>query len=402
MGKLASNFYDNPSSKLKLVGVTGTNGKTTIATLLYKLFRSLGYKAGLFSTVRNFVNDKVYEATHTTPDPVRLNSLFNEMVEQGCDFVFMEVSSHAIVQNRVTGLDFKGGIFTNITHDHLDYHSTFDNYLTAKKKFFDQLPEETFALVNIDDKHGKVMVQNTKAKIYSYALKTMADFKAKIIENLFEGMHLNIDNIDIWTKLIGEFNAYNLLAIYGCALLLGEDKEEVLRIISNLEAVDGRFNYVRSNDGVTAIVDYAHTPDALENVLNTINQIRTGKNQLITVVGAGGDRDKAKRPKMARVAADKSNKIILTSDNPRTESPEAIIDDMIEGLDNKDNLKKVLIIVDRREAIKTACMLAKRGDIILIAGKGHETYQEINGVRTHFSDKEIVEEQFLIKKINTQ
>ncbi len=393
LGYIASNFYDNPSEKLKLVGVTGTNGKTTTVTLLYNLFENLGYKTGMLSTIKNKIHHQTISSTHTTPDAVSLNKLLHEMVETGCDFAFMEVSSHAIHQHRIAGLTFAGGVFTNITHDHLDYHKTFKDYLLTKKKFFDDLPFNAFALVNIDDKNGKVMIQNTRAAKYTYALKTMADFKAKVLESQFDIMLLDIDGHQIYTFLVGEFNAYNLLAVYGTAVLLGQNKQEVLTQLSLLKGADGRFEVLRSNDGKTVIVDYAHTPDALENVLKTIQKIRTGNEQLITVVGAGGDRDKEKRPKMAKIASRLSNRIILTSDNPRSEDPKEIIKDMEEGI---EIIKKgaTLSIVDRKEAIKAAILLAQPGDIILIAGKGHETYQEINGVKHHFDDKEVVKEIF--------
>ncbi|MBN2350615.1 MAG: UDP-N-acetylmuramoyl-L-alanyl-D-glutamate--2,6-diaminopimelate ligase [Bacteroidales bacterium] len=401
LGVIASNYYDNPSERLKLIGVTGTNGKTTIATLLYNVFQKLGYKTGLFSTVQNYIDQLPVEATHTTPDPLQLNEVLNKMISAGCEYAFMEVSSHALAQYRVSGLHFSGGIFTNITHDHLDYHKTFDEYLKAKKLFFDFLPKNAFALVNIDDKNGRVMVQNCKSHLHTYALKSVSDFKARVLESHFDGMLLSIDNIEVWSNLIGDFNAYNILAVYAAALLLQQDKDEILKIISSLETVNGRFEYVRSNTGITAIVDYAHTPDALKNVLNTISKIRTGNEQLITVVGAGGNRDKTKRPVMARVAIENSDKVILTSDNPRNEDPETIVQDMKAGIDPSRS-RNVLIITDRREAIKTACLLAKTGDIILIAGKGHETYQEIKGVKYHFSDKEMVTEQFMLNKLNLQ
>ncbi len=401
LGIMVSNFYDNPSRSLKLIGVTGTNGKTTTATLLYRLFRKLGFKTGLLSTVRNYINDNAVEATHTTPDALQINQLLRKMADAGCEYAFMEVSSHAVVQNRISGLRFTGAVFTNITHDHLDYHKTFDEYLQAKKKFFDELDEDAFALVNIDDRNGKVMVQNTRAKVSTYGIRSLTDYKAKIIESHFEGMLLNIEKTDVWVKFLGEFNAYNLLAVYATSKLLGLSKEEILKIISLLDTVDGRFEYLRSNDGVIAIIDYAHTPDALLNVLNTINQIRTGNEQLITVVGAGGDRDKTKRPKMARACVENSTKVILTSDNPRFEEPDDIIKDMEAGIENEYK-NRYLIISNRREAIRTACMMASGGDIVLIAGKGHETYQEIKGVKHHFSDKEVVAEQFMLNKPNPQ
>ncbi len=393
MGEIASAFYNYPSSQLKLVGVTGTNGKTTTVTLLYNLVRKLGYKAGLLSTVRNYIDDKIIEATHTTPDAVSMNALMKQMLDEGCEFCFMEVSSHAIDQHRIAGLEFEGALFTNITHDHLDYHKTFAEYIKAKKKFFDDLKPGSFALINIDDKNGNVMVQNTKAKVKNYAVRSAADFKAKIIESHFEGSMLNIDNMDVWTYFVGRFNAYNLLAVYATAVMLGFDKHDVLTALSELKPVEGRFETIRSQNGITAIVDYAHTPDALLNVLNAINQIRNDDQELITVVGAGGDRDKTKRPEMARIATENSNKVILTSDNPRSEDPNAIIDDMKQGVSTENN-KKMLAIVDRKEGIRTACLLAKKGDIILVAGKGHETYQEIKGVKHHFDDREILEQNF--------
>lgn len=389
---IASNFYNNPSSKLKLIGITGTNGKTTVATLLYKLFQNAGYKTGLLSTVKILVDTKQYEATHTTPNSVTINSYLNEMVELGVDYCFMEVSSHGIHQKRTEGLEFAGGVFTNLTHDHLDYHKTFNEYRDVKKIFFDELPKSAFALVNIDDKNGSVMLQNTKAKKQSYALKTMADFKAKIIENQFSGLVLNINNNEVYTKLIGRFNAYNLLAVYGVSILLGLDSTEALQHLSKLENVTGRFQYFISRGGVTAIVDYAHTPDALKNVLETINEIRTGNEQVITVVGCGGNRDKAKRPVMGRIASQLSTQVLVTSDNPRNENPQTIIEEIEAGIEPQ-NLKKVILILDREQAIKTASKLAKKGDIILIAGKGHETYQEIQGKRSHFDDYEQITNQ---------
>ena len=389
---IASNYYDNPSSKLKLIGITGTNGKTTVATLLYKLFQNAGYKTGLLSTVKILVDTKQYEATHTTPNSVAINSYLNEMVELGVDYCFMEVSSHGIHQKRTEGLQFAGGVFTNLTHDHLDYHKTFSEYRDVKKLFFDRLPKTAFALVNIDDKNGPVMLQNTEAKKQSYALKTMADFKAKIIENQFSGLVLNINNNEVYTKLIGRFNAYNLLAVYGVSILLGLDSTEALQHLSKLENVTGRFQYFISKGGVTAIVDYAHTPDALKNVLETINEIRTGNEQVITVVGCGGNRDKAKRPVMGRIASQLSSQVLVTSDNPRNENPQTIIEEIEAGIEPQ-NLKKSISILDREQAIKTAAKLAKKGDIILIAGKGHETYQEIQGKRSHFDDYEQITNQ---------
>lgn len=387
LGQMAANFYGHPSKKLKLIGVTGTNGKTTIATLLYQLFRDLGYKCGLLSTVENQINGKIIPATHTTPDQVVLNGLLNDMVTQGCDYCFMEVSSHAVAQHRIEGLVFSGGIFTNLTHDHLDYHKTFDNYLKAKKTFFDTLPKSAFALTNIDDKNGNIMLQNTKAHKKSYALKSLADFKAKILENQFGGLLLQIDNEEVWFKMIGSFNAYNLLAVYGAAMLLEQDKTKVLTSLSKLKGAEGRFDYIISPNKVIAIVDYAHTPDAVQNVLSTIHDIRKGTEKVITIIGCGGDRDKTKRPVMAKVACQWSDKVILTSDNPRSEVPEQIIKDMEAGVD-AEGKKKTISITDRHEAIKTACHLASPGDIILVAGKGHEKYQEIKGARNHFDDKE--------------
>jgi len=401
LGILVSNFYDNPSGSLQLIGITGTNGKTTTATLLFRLFRKFGFKAGLLSTVRNYINEIPIEATHTTPDTLQINQLLRKMVDAGCEYAFMEVSSHSVVQNRISGLHFTGGVFTNITHDHLDYHKNFDEYMHAKKKFFDELDENAFALINIDDRNGKVMAQNTKAKVSTYGIRSLADYKAKIVESHFEGMLLSIEKAEVWVKFLGEFNAYNLLAVYATSKLLGLSKEEILKIISLLDTVEGRFEYLRSNDGVIAIIDYAHTPDALLNVLNTINQIRTGNEQFITVVGAGGNRDKTKRPKMARACAENSNKVILTSDNPRFEEPDDIIKDMEAGIE-EEYKHKYLIISNRREAIKTACLMASPGDIVLVAGKGHETYQEIKGVKHHFSDKEVVAEQFMLNKTNLQ
>lgn len=389
LGIIAANFYDNPSNELTLVGVTGTNGKTTTATLLHQLFIQLGYKAGLLSTVVNKIGKVEIPSTHTTPNAVELNKLLREMVNEGCSYCFMEVSSHAIHQHRVTGVEFAGGVFTNISHDHLDYHKTFDEYIKAKKMFFDMLPESAFALVNKDDKNGLVMVQNTKAKKYTFALKSMADFNARVLENGFSGMLLQIDNNEVWTKLIGGFNVYNLLCIYGVAVLLHQEKLNVLTTISQLESVAGRFQYIKSPTNISGIVDYAHTPDALQNVLRTISEIRTNNETVITVVGCGGDRDKTKRPLMAQIACEYSNKVILTSDNPRTENPEQIINDMKAGVEPQ-HYKKVLSITNREEAIKTACMLAESNDIILVAGKGHEKYQEINGEKFSFDDLEVL------------
>ena len=388
---IASNFYDNPSSKLKLIGITGTNGKTTIATLLYNLFQKAGYKTGLLSTVKIMVDTVQYNATHTTPNSVLINKYLNEMVELGVDYCFMEVSSHGIHQKRTEGLQFEGGVFTNLTHDHLDYHKTFKEYRDVKKLFFDSLPKTAFALVNVDDKNGAIMLQNTEAKKQSYALKTMADFKVKILENQFSGLLLTINNNEVWTKLIGSFNAYNLAAVFGVANLLGIDKTEALIYISELESVSGRFQHFISEGGVTAVVDYAHTPDALKNVLETINDIRTGNEQVITVVGCGGDRDKAKRPVMGRLASQLSTQAIFTSDNPRSENPQIIIEEIEAGVEPQ-NFKKTISIIDREQAIKTAIKFTKKGDIILIAGKGHETYQEVNGERSHFDDYEKITE----------
>ncbi|WP_395803433.1 UDP-N-acetylmuramoyl-L-alanyl-D-glutamate--2,6-diaminopimelate ligase [Daejeonella sp.] len=391
LGIIAANFYDNPSSKLKLVGVTGTNGKTTIATLLFQLFRDLGFKVGLLSTVQNQINDLVIPSTHTTPNPLAINALLNDMLISGCDYCFMEVSSHAVAQARIEGLDFAGGIFTNLTHDHLDFHKTFDSYLKAKKGFFDGLSNKAFALTNVDDKNGMVMLQNTRAHKKTYGLKNIADFKAKIIENHFSGLLLDIDQDEVWFKMVGSFNAYNLLAVYATALLLEQDKLRVLTSLSRLTGAEGRFDYMISPAGIIGIVDYAHTPDAVQNVLSTIQDIRKGTEQLITVIGCGGDRDKTKRPLMAQVACDWSDKVILTSDNPRSEAPEQIIREMEVGV-MPHNKKKVLSITDRKEAIRTACHLAKAGDIIVVAGKGHEKYQEIAGVKLPFDDKEILTE----------
>ena len=393
VGIMASNFYDEPSHQLKLVGVTGTNGKTTTTTLLYNLYSKLGYKVGLISTVVNRIGDKAIPSTHTTPDAISLNALLAQMVAEGCEYCFMEVSSHAIHQSRIAGLDFAGGVFTNITHDHLDYHKTFKEYIDVKKAFFDQLGAKAFALTNLDDKNGAVMLQNTKATKKSYALKTMADFKVKVLENQFSGLVLNIDGNEVWTRLIGDFNAYNLLAVYAVSQCLEEDAQVVLTIISSLESVEGRFQYVVSPKGITAIVDYAHTPDALENVLKTIDNIRTKNETVYTIVGCGGDRDKTKRPEMAEIACEWSDKVILTSDNPRSEDPDAIIEDMMAGVPGL-HYKKTLSITDRKQAIKTAISMAENGDIILIAGKGHEKYQDIKGVKHDFDDKQITVELF--------
>jgi UDP-N-acetylmuramoyl-L-alanyl-D-glutamate--2,6-diaminopimelate ligase len=388
---MATNFYDNPSQKLKLVGITGTNGKTTVASLLYQLFKKAGYKVGLLSTVKILVDDLEYKATHTTPDSITINRFLNEMVEADVQYCFMEVSSHGIHQKRTEGLHFEGGVFTNLSHDHLDYHPTFAEYRDVKKQFFDNLPNTAFALSNVDDKNGTVMLQNSNARKLTYALKSYADYKAQILENQLSGLLLKINGNEVWVKLIGTFNAYNLLAIYGTAVELGLESLEVLRLLSELESVSGRFQYIVSGANITAIVDYAHTPDALENVLKTINDIRTKNEQLITVVGCGGNRDKAKRPVMAGIATEQSDKSILTSDNPRNESPETIIAEMEVGV-APQNYKKMLTITDRKQAIKTACQLAQPNDIILIAGKGHETYQEIEGVRHDFDDMKIVKE----------
>jgi UDP-N-acetylmuramoyl-L-alanyl-D-glutamate--2,6-diaminopimelate ligase len=393
LGKMASKFYGEPSQKLKLVGITGTNGKTTTVTLLYRLVMSLGCKAGLISTISYRINSEELPASHTTPDQLQLNQLMNKMVDEGCEYCFMEVSSHAIDQNRISGLDFDGAIFSNITHDHLDYHKTFDAYIKAKKQFFDGLKPQAFAITNVDDKNGSVMLQNSKARKITYSLQNMADHKCKILESHFDGTLMMIDGSEVWTQFVGKFNAYNLLAVYTAALSLGFEKDDILRELSNMQPVDGRFEVIRSTNGTYAVVDYAHTPDALKNVLTTIDAIRTGKVQLICVVGAGGDRDKTKRPEMAAIACKIGDKVILTSDNPRTEDPLQILKDMEAGVDAL-SLKKVLTISDRREAIKTAVMLALPGDIILIAGKGHEPYQEVMGIKHHFDDREEVKNIF--------
>ena len=390
---MASNFYENPSSKIPLIGVTGTNGKTTIAALLYQLFKKAGYKVGLLSTVKVLVDAIEFKATHTTPDSVTINRYLDKMIDAGVDFCFMEVSSHGIHQKRTKGLVFTGGIFTNLSHDHLDYHQTFAAYRNVKKEFFDGLPKSAFALTNIDDKNGNFMLQNTQAKKKTYALKTLADFKVKILEKQLSGTLISVDGTEVWTKLIGVFNIYNLTAIIATAELLGLEKLETLTIISELESVSGRFEYVISEDGITAIIDYAHTPDALKNVLETINDIRTGNEKVFTVVGCGGDRDQTKRPKMAHIASQLSSQAIFTSDNPRTENPQTILDEMEVGVAS-ENYRKTLTVLDRRQAIKTACKLSEVGDIILIAGKGHEDYQEINGVRAHFDDLEEVKNCF--------
>ncbi len=399
LGVVASEFFGNPSSSLKLTGITGTNGKTTIATLLYRVFSGLGYKCGLFSTVCNYIVNKELPATHTTPDPVELNRTLAEMLKAGCDYVFMEVSSHAVDQKRIAGLQFAGGIFTNLTHDHLDYHKTFDNYLKAKKEFFDSLPGSAFALVNNDDKNGKVMVQNCRASKYSFSTKGLADFRCTVLEQDFSGMSLRIQGKDVWTRFIGDHNASNLLAVFSAASILGAEDEEVLRILSELRSVPGRLELVEGPGGISCLVDYAHTPDALRNVISAVNRIRPGDRQLITVVGAGGDRDRAKRPLMASITAEGSTKVILTSDNPRTEDPEKILDDMEVGI-TPDMRRKVLRITSRREAIKTAVMLAVPGDVVLVAGKGHENYQEINGVKHHFDDREELRAALLLKNNN--
>jgi UDP-N-acetylmuramoyl-L-alanyl-D-glutamate--2,6-diaminopimelate ligase len=393
LGKMASAFYGHPSHKIRLVGVTGTNGKTTSVTLLHKLFRELGYNVGLLSTVQNQINEEVIPSTHTTPDAVKLNELLALMVKAGCSYCFMEVSSHAMVQKRVAGLRFAGGVFTNISHDHLDYHKTFDEYIKAKKLFFDVLPKGAFALINADDKRGTVMVQNSKADVHYYALRKAVEFKGRIIDNTIQGLHMEVNDQEIWCKLIGAFNAYNLLGAYGVAILLGEDPTETLTVLSSLSSAAGRFDYVVSDNQITGIVDYAHTPDALENVLSTIQQIRNPNQKVITLIGCGGNRDAAKRPLMADIACRFSDKVILTSDNPRFEEPQSILEDMQKGVKPLD-FKKTLSVLDRKEAIKTACMLADSNDIILVAGKGHETYQEIKGVKYDFDDKQVLNEMF--------
>ena len=393
VGKAATMFYGDPSKKLKLVGVTGTNGKTTIATLLYNMFRKFGYKAGLLSTVCNYIDDEPVPADHTTPDPIELNELLSRMVAAGCEYAFMECSSHAIHQKRIGGLKFAGGLFTNLTRDHLDYHKTFENYRDAKKAFFDGLPKDAFAITNADDKNGMVMVQNTKATVKTYSTRQMADFRAKLLECHFEGMYLEIDNREVGVQFIGKFNVSNLLAVYGAAVMLGKKPEDILVALSTLKSVNGRLEPIHSPEGYTAVVDYAHTPDALENVLNAIHEVLNGSGHVITVCGAGGNRDKGKRPLMAQEAVKQSDKVIITSDNPRFEEPQDIINDMEAGL-NAQQMKKVLTIVDRKEAIRTACMLAQKGDVILVAGKGHENYQEIKGVKHHFDDHEVLKEIF--------
>ena len=394
VGPVATMFYGDPSTKLKLVGVTGTNGKTTIATLLYNMFRKFGHRCGLLSTVCNYIEDEAIPADHTTPDPIELNRLLACMVEAGCEYAFMECSSHAIAQQRIGGLKFAGGLFTNLTRDHLDYHKTFENYRDAKKAFFDSLPKTAFAITNADDKNGMVMVQNTKATVKTYSTRSLADFKAKIIECHFEGMYLDIDGREVGVQFIGKFNVSNLLAVYGAAVMLGKAPEDILLIMSTLKSVSGRLEPIRSKDGITAIVDYAHTPDALENVLNAIHEVLDGKGKVITVCGAGGNRDKGKRPLMAQEAVKQSDRVIITSDNPRFEEPQDIINDMLAGL-NAQQMKKVISIADRREAIRTAAMMAEKGDVILIAGKGHEDYQEIKGVKHHFDDREEVRKIFM-------
>lgn len=399
VGEVATTFYGDPSRHLKLVGVTGTNGKTTIATLLYNMFRKLGYKCGLLSTVCNYIEDEQIHADHTTPDPIALNQLLSRMVQAGCQYAFMECSSHAIAQKRIGGLKFAGGIFTNLTRDHLDYHKTFENYRDAKKAFFDGLPKGAFAITNADDKNGMVMVQNTKATVKTYSTRSMADFRAKILECHFGGMYLEIDGREVGVQFIGKFNVSNLLAVYGAAIMLGEKPDNVLLVMSTLKSVSGRLDPVHSPEGYTAIVDYAHTPDALENVLKAIHEVLNGKGQVITVCGAGGNRDKGKRPLMAQEAVKQSDKVIITSDNPRFEEPQAIIDDMLAGLTTQQ-MKKVISIVDRKEAIRTACMMAQKGDVILVAGKGHENYQEVCGVKHHFDDKEVLKEVFESQKTN--
>ena len=392
-GKLATTFYGNPSQSLKLVGVTGTNGKTTIATLLYDLFREMGHKCGLLSTVCNYIDGEAYPSTHTTPDAISLNRLLAQMVEAGCEYAFMEVSSHALAQERVGGLEFSGAIFTNLTRDHMDFHETMENYLKAKKSFFDNLPRNAFAITNLDDKNGPVMVQNCRGDVKNYSTRTICDYRARLVETHLDGMILEFNNREFSTMLTGRFNISNLLAIYGAAVELGKDPEEVLRVLSTLRPVSGRFETLHSTDGISAIVDYAHTPDALKNVLGTINEVLRGKGNIITVVGAGGNRDKGKRPIMATEAVKGSNRVILTSDNPRFEEPQDIINDMLAGLSDEQK-KNVISIVDRKEAIRTACALAQKGDVILVAGKGHEDYQDVKGVKHHFDDKEIIREIF--------
>ena len=394
-GQLATTFYGNPTQKLKLVGVTGTNGKTTIATLLYELFREMGHKCGLLSTVCNYIDGKAYPSTHTTPDAINLNRLLGAMADEGCEYAFMEVSSHALAQERVGGLTFAGGIFTNLTRDHIDFHETMENYLKCKKSFFDALPRDAFAITNIDDKNGPVMVQNTRADIKKYSTRMLCDYKGRIVETHLDGMILEFNNCEFATPLTGRFNVSNLLAIYGAAVELGKEPGEVLRVLSTLRPVSGRFEAIHSKEGVSAIVDYAHTPDAIKNVLGTVNEVRRGRGQIITVVGAGGNRDKGKRPIMAQEAVKGSNRVIITSDNPRFEEPQDIINDMLAGLTDEQK-KSVISIVDRKEAIRTACALAQKGDVVVIAGKGHENYQDVKGVKHHFDDKEVVKEIFNI------
>jgi len=393
VGPVATLFHGDPTSKVKLVGVTGTNGKTTIATLLYNMFRQMGHKCGLLSTVCNYIDGEAVPASHTTPDPIELNELLERMVEAGCEYVFMECSSHAIAQQRIGGLHFAGGMFTNLTRDHLDYHKTFENYRDAKKAFFDMLGKDAFAITNVDDKNGLFMVQNTKAQVKTYSVRQMADFRARIIECHFEGMYLEMDGHEVGVQFIGKFNVSNLLCVYGAAVMLGKQPEDILVVMSTLKSVNGRLDPIRSPEGYTAIVDYAHTPDALENVLNAIHEVLDGKGKVITVCGAGGNRDKGKRPLMAQEAVRQSDRVIITSDNPRFEEPQDIINDMLAGLDAKQ-MKKVISIVDRREAIRTACMMAEKGDVILVAGKGHEDYQDVKGVKHHFDDHEVIRECF--------
>lgn len=393
VGPIATLFFGNPTKRMKLVGVTGTNGKTTIATLLYKMFRAMGFKAGLISTVCNYIDDEAVPTDHTTPDAVTLNALLGRMADAGCEYAFMECSSHAIAQKRIGGLTFAGGIFTNLTRDHLDYHLTVENYLKAKKAFFDSLPKDAFMVTNLDDKNGMVMAQNTNSHIYTYSLRTMSDFKGRILEHDFEGMLLEINRVEVFVRFVGKFNASNLLAVYGAACLLGREPMDVLTVLSTLTPVSGRFETVRSPKGFTAVVDYAHTPDAITNVLRAIGEVVEGKGNIITVVGAGGNRDKGKRPIMAQEAVKGSSRVILTSDNPRFEDPEDILADMLAGLDDEQR-RNVITITDRRDAIRTACMLAQKGDVILVAGKGHEDYQEVKGVKHHFDDREILKEEF--------
>ena len=393
VGPMATAFNDYPTEKVKLIGVTGTNGKTTIATLLYDMFRAMGYKVGLVSTVCNYIDGEAIPTEHTTPDAITLNTLLGRMANEGCKYVFMEVSSHSVAQHRIGGLKFAGGIFTNLTRDHMDYHKTVDNYLRAKKAFFDGLPKEAFVVTNADDKNGLVMTQNTRAKVHTYSLRSLADFKGRILEHYFDGMLLDINNVEVFAQFIGRFNASNLLAVYGTAILLGKQPEEVLTVLSTLRPVNGRFDALHSPLGYTAIVDYAHTPDAITNVLNAIHEVQGGKGKVLTVVGAGGNRDKGKRPLMAQEAVKGSDRVIITSDNPRFEEPADIINDMLEGLTPAQR-NSVVTIVDRREAIRTACLLAQKGDVILVAGKGHETYQDVKGVKHHFDDKEVLREVF--------